>query len=74
MINNVDEDNPYKDWVNVAHLLDPPFDYINFADTCYLDARTTNCIYLSILNNHLLKAKKKAHGPILTAIKSFNRE
>ncbi|KAG1413653.1 hypothetical protein G6F58_007371 [Rhizopus delemar] len=73
MFQAITDGNPLKEWLNVAHLLEPCYDYFNFADIYKKDADTTNCVYLSLLNHQLSKANKKAQTGILDAIKLFNR-
>lgn len=67
----VSDDNPYKEWLDTAHLLEPSYDYFNFADIYKKDAGTANCIYLRLLNE-FSKATKKSQSNILSAIKLFN--
>lgn len=72
MFQTVTDDNPYKEWLNAAHLLEPSYDYFNFAGIHKKDVDTTNCIYLSLLNHHLSKSTKESQTNILSAIKLFN--
>lgn len=72
MFQTITDDNPYKEWLNAAHLLEPAYDYFNFADIHKKDIDTTNCIYLSLLNHQLSKTTKKSQKNILSAIKLYN--
>jgi hypothetical protein len=72
MFQKITDGNPYKEWLNAAHLLEPSYDYFNFADIHKKDVDTTNRIYLSLLNHQLSKSTKKSQTNVLSAIQLFN--
>ncbi|KAI9019452.1 hypothetical protein CLU79DRAFT_704973 [Phycomyces nitens] len=51
-------DPTYDEWLQTAHLLDPPFDYFSFADLVSRDNRITNVLYMGILTKNMQTSTK----------------